>query len=276
MGEGGLSEVYFGHGVKVHKDLSIGATASYIFGTIDNSYTTALEQVNGTNTTSFQQLRIRQETTYNDFAFKAGLAYRRKMGKYNVGVGAVYNLTANMEADRRTSVERPTTSGIIQTQADSTLDQQVTVPSGFQLGFSLDNAVNWSINADVAMQNWSNFKNFEGQKPFENTTRVGLGGEFVPEPASPKYLRRVTYRAGFSYGQTQYVVNNEQLKEAAVTWGFSFPLGRSLMTESSFLNLGFAVGKRGTTNNNLVQENFIRGQLGISLNNKWFIQRKLD
>ena len=274
-GQGGLSEVYFGHGVKVLKDLTIGATASYVFGTIDNMFTTALQQPNGSQPLTTQQLRIRQETNYHDFAFKTGLAYRRKMGKYNVGIGGVYNLATDLKAERRTYIERLNTSGLDQTKADST-NKKVTIPSGMQLGLSLDNGVNWSVNADVALQNWSEFKNFEGNAPFENTTRFGLGGEIVPEPASPKYLRRVTYRAGFSYGQTQYVVNNEQLKEAAVTWGFTLPLGRSLITESSFLNLGFALGKRGTTDNNLVQENFIRAQVGLSLNNKWFIQRKLD
>jgi long-subunit fatty acid transport protein len=238
-------------------------------------FTTALQQPNGSQPLTTQQLRIRQETNYHDFAFKTGLAYRRKMGKYNVGIGGVYNLATDLKAERRTYIERLNTSGLDQTKADST-NKKVTIPSGMQLGLSLDNGVNWSVNADVALQNWSEFKNFEGSAPFENTTRFGLGGEIVPEPASPKYLRRVTYRAGFSYGQTQYVVNNEQLKEAAVTWGFTLPLGRSLITESSFLNLGFALGKRGTTDNSLVQENFIQAQVGLSLNNKWFIQRKLD
>ena len=106
--------------------------------------------------------------------------------------------------------------------------------------------------------------------------RIGLGGEYVPEPGSPKYFRRVAYRAGFTFGQTPYQITGKQLNETAVTWGFTFPLGRPNITESYFLNLGFALGKRGTTDNNLVQENFIRMQAGFSLNNKWFIKRKLD
>ena len=274
-GDGGLSEVYFGNGVKVWKDLTLGVSASYIFGTINNNYTSALQPAGTTQPNNNQQLRIRQETNYGDFAFKTGFAYRRKFGKYNLGAGGVYNLASDLNGKRRTVIERLNNSGFNSNLADST-SKNVKLPGSMQVGLSIDNGVNWAVSADLAIQNGANFQNFEGNNPFANSTRIALGGEIVPEPASSKYLRRVTYRAGLNYGQTPYLVNGEQLNEAAVTWGFTLPLGRSLITESAFLNLGFALGKRGTTDNMLVEENFIRAQVGISLNNKWFIQRKLD
>src|SRR5690606_18111289 len=94
-GDGGLSEVYFGNGVKVLKDVTVGVGASYIFGTINNNYTSALQPAGSTLPNTSQQLRIRQETNYGDFAFKAGLAYRKKFGKYNIGAGGVYNLASD-------------------------------------------------------------------------------------------------------------------------------------------------------------------------------------
>ncbi|KAA9339973.1 hypothetical protein [Adhaeribacter soli] len=270
-GDGGLTEVYFGNGVKVAKDLTVGVAASYIFGTINNNFTSAIQNQSG------QQLQVSQQTTYNDFAFKSGLAYRRKFGeKYSIGIGGVYNFPISLTAERRTQLERMSFTSVTSSfQADST-SGKAQIPGGFQAGISIDNGTNWSVALDVASQAWGEFKSFEGRNELKNALRVGLGGEYVPEPASPRYFRRVAYRAGLSFGQTPYQLAGKQVNEAAVTWGFTLPVGRALITESNFLNLGFAYGKRGTTDDNLVQENFIRVQAGFTLNNKWFIQRKLD
>ena len=270
-GDGGLSEVYFGHGVKIAKDLTLGATASYVFGTINTGFSSAIQNASG------QQIQIRQETHYSDFTFKTGAAYRHSVfGKYSLGLGGVYYFPASLEAKQRTVLERLSSStSTSNLQSDSTTGS-VSLPSGFQAGLTFDNNSNWSISADISSHSWSDFKNYAGVSELKNAMRVGLGGEYVPEPASPRYLRRVAYRAGVTFGQTPYHLQNKQVNETAVTWGFSFPVGRSLITESYYLNLGFAYGKRGTTENKLVQENFIRVQAGLSLNNKWFIQRKLD
>jgi hypothetical protein len=270
-GDGGLSEVYFGNGVKLAKDLTIGATASYVFGTINNVFTSAIQ--NGAS----QQIQIRQETHYSDFTFKTGAAYRHMVfNKYNLGLGGVYYFPGEIEAKQRTVLERFSSTTVnSNVQSDSTTGQ-VSMPGGFQAGLSFDNNSNWSISADVSSHNWSEFKSYTGVNELKSAMRVGLGGEYVPEPASPRYLRRIAYRAGVTFGQTPYNLQGTQVNETAVTWGFSLPVGRSLITESYYLNLGFALGKRGTTENKLVQENFIRVQAGLSLNNKWFIQRKLD
>lgn len=267
-GEGSISEVFFGHGVRLAKDFNLGVTGSFLFGTINNYFASKLEG------SGFQELIINKETVHRGFKVKTGLSYRHKIGaKNNLAIGGVYSLGSKLNADQRIFTERST---IGTSQTDSILDRKVTLPSGFQVGLSLDNGANWSVNADIDAQQWSEFKSAEGNQEFVNAMRVGLGGEYVPEPASAKYLRRVTYRAGFTTGTTPYEINGTQLKETAVTWGFTFPLGRPMVTESYYLNLGFAYGKRGTTDKQLVEENFIRVQAGISLNNRWFVKRQLD
>jgi hypothetical protein len=270
-GEGGISEVYFAHGVKIAKDFALGASASYLFGTISDNQTTGIQ-----GETGFTQLQVRNQTNYNDFVFKTGLTYRHKVGKYNLGVGGTYDFAANVDARRQTVVERPVTGGLFVDTISNFAKGNMRLPSGFKAGLSLDNAANWSLALDVANQNWSGYESYEGTSNLVNTTQVGLGGEYVPEPASPKYLKRVAYRAGFRYGQLPIELSGKQLNDMAVTWGLTMPLGRALVTESYFVNLGFALGKRGTTESQLVQENYFQVQVGVSLSNKWFIRRQLD
>ena len=51
-------------------------------------------------------------------------------------------------------------------------------------------------------------------------------------------------------------------------------LNTELKTSLSNLNLGLEFGKKGTTSNNLVQENYIILNIGFSLNDKWFVKSK--
>ncbi len=57
-----------------------------------------------------------------------------------------------------------------------------------------------------------------------------------------------------------------------ISFGVGLPVGRMF----SNTNLGFEIGKRGTTNNNLIKENFVNFQLSLSLNDRWFEKRKYD
>ena len=157
------------------------------------------------------------------------------------------------------------------------------VPTLAQVGVSLDNDKNWSLNLDASQQQWSKFKSFglEGT-PLKNTMRVGLGGEITPDPGSVEhYFQRVTYRAGLNVAQMPYQPGGKMLYDRAVSWGFAFPLPSATPLESTTFSLGFTYGVRGNTDilstgSSNVQESYIRGQLGVTLNNRWFIKRRLQ
>ena len=51
-----------------------------------------------------------------------------------------------------------------------------------------------------------------------------------------------------------------------LTLGFGLPIPGAF----SNINIGFEFGKKGTTNANLVQENYGNLSIGLSFNDKWF------
>ncbi|MDQ2795303.1 MAG: hypothetical protein M3Y12_15025, partial [Bacteroidota bacterium] len=112
--------------------------------------------------------------------------------------------------------------------------------------------------------------------------RVGLGGEISPDPSSVEhYFQRVSYRAGVSMAQLPYQPGGKTLYDRSVSWGFAFPMPTASALESTTLSLGFTYGQRGNTDvlssgASNVQESYIRGQLGVTLNNRWFIKRRLQ
>ena len=285
-GTGGVSEAYFAQGVRVAKGLTLGFTASYIFGTVDETTGTTLQIA---NSTAVQDKAVdRQHTRYSDFAFRAGAHYRQKLGKtLNMNVGGVYSFSHNLNGLQTNTRERENADGTLIGTSTVLSDGRGStfVPALTQVGVSFDNDKNWSLNLDVSQQQWSKFRNFTSNGPaLENTLRVGLGGEISPDPGSVEhYFQRVTYRAGVSFAQMPYQPGGRTLYDRSVSWGFAFPMPTATPLEATTFSLAFTYGMRGNTSlletasgSSNVQENYIRGQLGVTLNNRWFIKRRLQ
>ena len=70
----------------------------------------------------------------------------------------------------------------------------------------------------------------------------------------------------------RFVINNQSIKEFGISFGLGIPVSRLF----SSMNTVIEIGKRGTTDQNLVKENFVNFQLSLSLNDRWFIKRKYN
>ena len=60
-----------------------------------------------------------------------------------------------------------------------------------------------------------------------------------------------------------------------MSFGVGLPVGTN-RTPFSNANIGLEFGQRGTTNANLVKENFVSFQLSLSLNDRWFAKKKYN
>jgi hypothetical protein len=68
------------------------------------------------------------------------------------------------------------------------------------------------------------------------------------------------------------IVKGQSIKDNALTFGLGMPLGGTF----SNVNIGFEFGQRGTTNADLVKENYANVSVGFSFNDRWFQKRKFD
>ena len=283
-GTGGLSEAYFAHGIHVLRDLNIGGSASYLFGTLDQSNSTAIGASTAQLVVEHEQLR------YADFLLRASLHYRHKLGKsLNLNVAGTQTFPTNTKVTRqRTQEQQDANRATITGTTVSLLDDagHTFIPMLTQGGISVDNGRNFSINLDGGWQQWSKYQPFgDGlRSPLGNTWRVAAGGEYTPDPGSvQKYFERVTYRFGLSVAQMPYRPNGQVLYDRAMSWGFAFPLPTATALESTVISLAFTYGIRGNTDylygatgSSNVRENYLRAQLGVTLSNRWFIKRRLQ
>ncbi|MCA8833034.1 OmpP1/FadL family transporter [Hymenobacter pini] len=292
-GSGGLAEAYMSHAVRLGKWVTVGASAGYVFGSVDQDAGTRI----GTSTSSldFSNRDIyQQHVRYSDFAFRGGVHYRGKIkDKLSLNVGGTYSFRSNLNGTRSISLIREDYEGIQTslTALQTDIKGMARVPALTQLGISLDNNRSWSVSLDGSRQQWSQFRAFGEQGgtsgiPLSDTYRVGLGGELTPDATSvDNYFNRVTYRAGLNMAQMPYRPGGKTLYDRSVSWGFAFPLPTATALDATTLSLGFTYGQRGNTDvlrlsdgstERNVKEDYIRMQLGVTLNNRWFIKRRIE
>jgi hypothetical protein len=65
------------------------------------------------------------------------------------------------------------------------------------------------------------------------------------------------------------------LKGFGITFGMGLPIRSNVLRGSrSMLNIGLEYGKMGTTNENLIQENYFKIYLSATIFERWFIKRR--
>jgi len=276
-GEGGLNRVYYSVGYQFIKDLSIGFTANFNYGTLESE---RLQQIEDVQFGTFD----RRTSQVNGFDFNYALNYTPTIkDKYTLHVSARVNTQGNLVSknDRRIGSFSVATGGNIE-EVNVNLDAQnlrnteLKIPTTTTLGLGYGENLKWFLGAEYSFQGLSSFENsFLGVDniAYNDASTFAFGGFYTPDHSSfSSYLKRITYRAGLRMDNTGMVVNDVDINNFGITFGLGLPLGRSY----SNLNIGFEAGRRGTTRANLIEESYFKINVGLSLNDFWFQKRKIN
>lgn len=275
-GNGGLNKAYYGNAFSVVKNLSVGVNMSYIFGNIVKQ-----RAVTFPDSGAFYNSMARTTARLNKLNFDFGLIYRKnlKEGKfYQVGLtfnpkqtlaGYAEGITYTYYYDYSSNVE--TIKDTVTYKAGD--DGEVILPTALGAGFMLGSTNRWFVTADVNWQKWSEFSYLGNNPQLENNLRLSLGGQFRPSPVDiGKYYERINYRAGFRFEQSYLEIANTRLNDFGISFGVGLPMKKSRST----INLAIELGTQGTTENELIKENYIRFTLGTSLQERWFLKRRYN
>lgn len=273
QGDGGLTQVFWAHGVRINRYFAAGIRASYLFGSVNTDYANTL--IGSSQTVPFI-VGIKEKTYVKDFMFGLGLSFSKDSlfnDDYRFSVGVTYNFASDLNADKTTLVERRLVTGNPIT-SDTLINNRgsISIPSALTIGISFSKSYRWSVGTEFSMQDWSKFESInEEDEGLKRSWKIAAGGEFTPDPlATSNYFKRVTYRAGFSYEKNPFAVNNNQVKDLGINFGFSLPAGRSS------LDWAFRIGKRGDKTENTLEESYYKIYFGITFNDQWFIRRRFD
>jgi len=285
-GEGGVNRAFLGFGYKITDKLSAGIDINYNFGNIKNSAIEFVYDDEG-NLVQYQS----RETNRSDLSglnFNIGLTYKTMLNeKLELQAGVTYSPKSDLSSINERSFSTiviNSTSGqeFVVNEFDGDLEAaglaetELTLPSRISFGAGIGKPREWFVGAEYTRQNTSQFANpivSIANSNFENASNISIGGFYIPDNNSfGSYWKRVTYRAGFYAENTGIVINDEAINEFGISFGLGLPVGNVF----SNANLGFELGRRGTTNQNLIQENFLSLKVSLSLNDRWFQKRKYN
>ncbi|NCD42747.1 MAG: hypothetical protein EOL88_11715 [Bacteroidia bacterium] len=278
-GSGGINKFYWGHAVKFGNEnyLSLGANVSYLFGTVTDKQSASFP-----DSVFFLYTKNIGSLTYKDLCFDFGAYFNYEFGKdndYVLGLGAVYALGENVNASRSRLTYTYILSSLGVDYIKDTLyyvkdlEGTVGMPQTLGAGFSFKKKNKYHFGADVEYRNWEDFHIFTVNEKMENSLRFAAGGQFMPGGETVgNYWNWVRYRAGFYYHKSALQIEETAINEFGITFGIGMPLRRSRST----INLGFEIGSRGTSNEELIKETFFNFRLGFSIYENWFIKQKFN
>ena len=273
-GRGGMNKVYLSAGYAVTDNLSLGVNVNYNFGNIQRNFTAFQNGI---------QFGTRQidRTDLSGFNLNFGLDYQRALSdKLDFYTAATYSpkmdITAKKIRNTATITIGANGSELVTSENNITFpDSDLSLPAQLTLGAGLGGSNKWFLGAEYSYLQAEDFNSVTQNQgvSYQNASQYRLGGFYIPQYNSlTSYFNRIVYRAGIRFEETGLQINNEAINEFGISFGVGLPAGNNF----SNANLGIEYGQRGTTNSGLIKENFLKLSISLSLNDKWFVQRKFD
>lgn len=272
-GEGSTSKAFFGTSISPVKNLSVGANLNYIFGRLNQNTGISFSNPNLFYISKTEGTRLR------DFSLTYGLQYQYKLkNNQSLTLGLRFENETDFTVLHR--IQSFKTVNIGTSTLTDTLEYSnekkeiITLPSSFGIGLSYYKSDKLEINADYYHSSWGK-STFLGKTDvlITDKSRFSAGFEYIPEAFSIRsYAKRIKYRAGFHYENSYIKLNNHQIDEIGISFGAGIPFPKSKSTA----NFAFELGKKGTTEDNLVRNNYMKFSMYLNLHDYWFIKRKFD
>jgi hypothetical protein len=263
-GSGGVNELFWGHGFKIGKNLSLGVELNAYFGAINQ------EKYIDYETT---QVYLKESSSYTGVGLKGGFQYKLNnlLGTNTTFGGIVYvpstlNGSQDIEGTKTSGISN---SDIIIAEEDLEIDN-FDIP--LKIGFGITSQINkLTINLDYQKSYWGDSYISNTNFSYNNQNIYGLGFEYKRQTNTLRYYKKIIYRMGMNYDTGYLDFSGTKIN----TYGFSAGIGLPVSNRGSSLNFSYAYGKEGTLSNNLIMDNFHKISLNISLHANWFQKQKI-
>ena len=285
-GKGGLNKVLLGAAMQVSESFAIGINIDYNFGSIQNN---AIEFLYDDNLDPLDyHSREINRSDLSGFNYNLGLTFKPMLSNKmqlttaftfspNYNLNSQNNRTfSSVVINNNTNQEFPINEIEVNLESVGLKETNLSMPSKYSIGLGLGKIKKWFLGAEYTFINTSVFKSdliTIQNTSYEDGSTISIGGYYIPEYTSfNNVLKRIVYRSGFYVEKTGLIINNQSINEIGMTFGVGIPIGDMF----SNMNIAFEIGKRGTTKQNLVKENFMNLKMSLSLNDRWFIKRKYN
>ena len=281
-GEGGLHQLYVGLGVKVLKNFSIGANASYLWGDIDRTRTVLFPEVS-----EAYYYRQTSGVSISNYKLDFGMQYTQTIGKKHlITLGMVYSPKHRIADSYSIVTQMLSNQSSIVSSTALKPNAILELPNAFGVGFTYKYDSRLTVGLDYSLQQWSKARfgletkvadeiqlDFDKTYDYCDRHKISVGAEYIPNLIGRSYLSHIKYRLGAYYTTPYYKIDGKKAaREYGVTAGFGLPVPRSrsiLCVSGQFVHVS---GQEAA----FVNENIFRVSIGLTFNERWFFKRRVE
>ena len=296
-GNGGVAQVFVGSGFTLldgkggkRPELRAGFNINYLNGMLTRGITYDFP---GNDSTYMMDSRKQKDTYLSNLTVDLGLQFDMPVGtEYMLGLGLTCKLPRTMSVTDDAKVYTFVTSAGTEYIRDTIFpmsgvssEYESTLQQGLGLGFgvSMQRFNHWLVALDGSWAPWSGIKytedsehNIFGTSPliYDDNYQVSFGVQRLGDKNSSRYMRRVTYSAGFHYegGKLQLSIGDKQY--SLNEWGLGAGMALPMRKGRSVLNLTVAYSSFGTAD--LLRRNVVSFGISIGSCESWFVKRKYN
>lgn len=265
-GNGGLHVFYWGNGIRIGRHLSLGARLNYTFGSINRKEKIGYD-VNTTLLSSTKQTFLR------NINFSYGLQY---FGKITEKLDMTIALKYRHQRDLKASYTMNVISGDDTLTSKEPDDNYFTIPSQYRAGIAFTYADRLTIDLDYIFENWKSLSIKNDNVTLVDSHSYGLGFQWKPGTGGKKFrntlAQRLLFEAGMCYSRSYMEISGRPVSDVS----FSFGGGLSNKGGNISLCMGLAIGRKGTTNSDLINENYTNLYCTLILRNIWFLRNRYN
>lgn len=280
-GSGQVSTVQGALSYKINKELSIGYRTNFYFGNLYD-----LEEVTFSNADLVSGYRTKNKVL--GFGHTLGASYQKTFSdnkKLTLGATHSFGISKNSESFYTSStyyyVGDTKLNETEISKVELTGQRLIPTESSFGVGYGADGK--WFASTQFDYKKGGAILHQGKDFQLNNSYRIAAGGWYLPNYNNFRnYFSRVTYRFGAYYekgslnlkpaGASGY----SNVNQFAVTMGAMLPFANANINRMNGLDVGVEIGKRGSMQNNLINETFVNLRIGLTFADKWFTKRQYN
>ena len=272
-GDGGLTSVFLGSGIKLTKNFSLGVNMTLLFG-----------QINRTNQFDFADYynvyhnNTSEKLEISGINFDYGLQYTASLGNKNfLNAGLSFTSGKNYNTNYEHLIYRYTAFSTRDTiLSDAVNGKSTYIPGTLRIGISVGKKDNFTAGLDYISTKWTDAKIPGSTGNAADSKSFHFGIEYIPEKLSNySVLKRLEYRVGGHVGDNYLILNGEQVKEIGASAGIGIPLRRTVSLSKANLFVDYT-RRSGSLTNGLHTENYFTVGASLNLYDWWFMKRKYE
>ncbi len=256
LGEGGISQLSWHNGIEVMKGLSIGLTASYLWGSSDIIEVSYYPSLIG-------------ETTFNErnyhvstLLFQCGIQWHQRIRTNTLSMGATVSMPTELDTYYK---QRIYNNQISDLSSNTKNIDNTYLPLSYQAGLAFHTYKGLTFAGDLKYSEWTSSELAITHGKTRDTFSGGFGIELQPTRYHRSYFKRMHYRLGAFYHQEYVSLQGHDIDSKGLTAGITLPV-----RGGSRINLAYEYKLTGTKDAGLVEEQYNTVRLSFSFNEKWF------